>query len=192
MPIALPKRLPVAVLAADAVLWRVHRREHSPLWFGPAAGSPPSGRFDAPGGEFGICYLGESISVAVVETLVRGDQRHVLDRALLEARAATPVRVREPLRLLQFEGAGLVRLGIGAEQAHAASYADCRRLAADLFLAHPEIDGVRYRSRWDNSLFCFALFERASEKLGPPGAPQWRGAAAVIGPTLDRYELDVV
>jgi hypothetical protein len=192
MPIALPKRVRAVVLAEGSILWRVHRREHGPLWFGPAAGSPPAGRFDAPGGEFGICYFGESVSVAVLETLVRGDRRHVLDRVQLEARAATSVSTNAPMRLLQFEGAGLVRLGIGAEQAHAASYADCQRMMVDVFLAHPAIDGVRYRSRWDNSLFCFALFDRAANKLNAPDPPRWLGESAVIGPTLDRYELDVV
>jgi hypothetical protein len=191
MPIALPKRIPVATLPAGSVLWRVYRKTHDPLWFGPAPGSPPLGRFDAPGGEFGVCYFGESLGVAVLETLVRGSRR-LLDRAAVEARAASTLVTMNPMRFLQVEGAGLARIGIGAEQAHAADYADCQRMVLDLFQRHADVDGVQYRSRWDTSQLCWAIFDRAKDKLGPPGAPEWLGDGAIIGPVLDRYELDVV
>jgi hypothetical protein len=191
MPIPLPKRIPIATLAAGSTLWRVHRREHGPLWFGPAPGTPPRGRFDAPGGEFGICYFGESIGVTVLESLVRGSRR-LLDRADLDARVVSTLTTRAPLRLLQFEGPGLARLGIGAEQAHAAAYTDCRQMALDLFRNHPAADGVQFRSRWDTSLLCWALFDRAAEKLDPSWSAQWLGDGAVIGPTLDRYELEII
>jgi hypothetical protein len=191
MPIVLPRRIPTVTVPRGITLWRVHRNENHPLWFGPPAGTPPRGRFDAPAGEFGVCYFGESIGVAVLETLVRGSRR-LLDRADLESRAVSAVATGEPMRCLQFEGAGLPRLGIGAEQAHAASYADCQQMALDLFSAHPDVDGVQYRSRWDNSLLCWAVFHRAETKLGAPRGPEWLGDATVIGPTLDRYELEIV
>lgn len=191
MPIALPRRVPVVTRPAGSPLWRVHRREHAPLWFGPLPGTPPRGRFDAPAGEFGICYFGESTSVAVLETLVRGSRR-LLDRTELEARAVSTVTLREPMRFLQFEGAGLARLGIGAEQVHTPDYADYQRMTLDLHDAHPDVDGVQYRSRWDNSLLCWAVFDRALPRLNAPSTPAWLGDPAVIGPTLDRYELEIV
>ena len=131
------------------------------------------------------------MGVAVLETLVRGSRR-LLDRADLESRAVSAVATHEPMRVLQFEGAGLPRLGIGAEQAHAADYADCQRMALDLFSAHPDVDGVQYRSRWDNSLLCWAVFHRAQAKLTAPRVSEWLGDATVVGPTLDRYELEIV
>lgn len=191
MPIALPRRLPIVTRGRGAVFWRVHRREHAPLWFGPSRGTPPRGRFDAPAGEFGVCYFGESTDVAVLETLVRGSRR-VLDRTGLEARAVSTVAAREPMRFLQFEGAGLARLGIGAEHAHAAAYADCQQMALDLFNAHPDVDGIQYRSRWDNSLLCWAVFERALPRLYPPARAVWLGEPGVLEPTLDHYELEIV
>lgn len=191
MAIVLPRRIPSLTLPDGTVLWRVHRREHAALWFGPPAGSPPRSRFDAPAGEFGICYFGEGVGVAVLETLVRGSRR-LLDRADLEARLVSTVVTREPMRFLQFEGAGLARLSIGAEQAHAADYTDCQRMTLDLFNAHPDVDGVQYRSRWDNSQLCWAVFDRAQARLEAPRSSEWLGAASVIGPTLDRYQLEIV
>lgn len=191
MAIPLPHRPPVTTLPAGAAVWRVHRNAHDALWFGPAAGSPARGRFDALAGQFGICYFGMSLPVAVLETLVRGSRDRLIDRADLEARTASLFTTREPLRLLQFEGAGLVRLGIGAEQAHAADYGDTQRLALDLYERYPKIHGVQYRSRWDNSLSCVALFDRAATTLSNPAA-QWLADPAVIGPTLVQYELELV
>lgn len=190
MAIILPKRIPTVTLPLRSVLWRVHRNKHGALWFGPAPGTPPRSRFDAPAGEFGVCYFGESVGVAVLETLVRGSRR-LLDRAELEARMASTIETREPMRFLQFEGAGLARLGIGAEQAHAADYADCQQMTLDLFNAHPDVDGVQYRSRWDTGLLCWALFDRAQGKLHDQQWLRWLGDAAVIGPTLDEYELEI-
>jgi hypothetical protein len=191
MPIVVPRRIPTVTVPRGTTLWRVHHNGHHPLWFGPAAGTPPRGRFDAPAGEFGVCYFGESIGVAVLETLVRGSRR-LLDRVHLESRMASAIATREPMRVLQFEGAGLSRLGIGAEQAHAADYTDCQRMALDLFEAHPDVDGVQYRSRWDNSLLCWAVFQRGEAKLEAPRSSEWLGDAARIGPTLDRYALEIV
>jgi hypothetical protein len=191
MAIVLPRRIPTVTIPRGTALWRVHRNEHGALWFGPTAGTPSRSRFDAPAGEFGICYFGEAVGIAVLETLVRGSRR-LLDRADLEARMVSRIDTREPMRFLQFEGAGLARLGIGAEQAHAADYTDCQRMTLDLFNAHPDVDGVQYRSRWDNSLLCWAVFERAQDKLDTQQWLQWLGDAAVIGPTLDHYELEIV
>jgi hypothetical protein len=190
MPITLPRRIPTVTLAPGGTLWRVHRRVHGPLWFGPAPGTPPLGRFDAPGGEFGVCYFGESVGVAVLESLVRGSRR-LVDRADLEARAVSIIETRERMRFLQLEGRGLARLGLGAERVHAADYGDCQRMMLDLFEHHPDVDGVQYRSRWDTSRLCWAVFDRAQAKLGPPANPAWLGDPAVIGPTLDEYELEI-
>jgi hypothetical protein len=188
MPIGVPRHIPTVALPQGTILSRVHRREHGALWFGPPAGNPPHGRFDAPAGEFGICYFGESTSVAVLEALIRGSRR-LLERADLEARVVSTVTVTEPMRFLHFEGPGLAKLGIGAEQAHARDYRDCQRMTLDIFRLHPDVDGVQYRSRWDNSLLCWAVFDRAGNKLGPPRPPAWLGDAVVIGDTLDRYDL---
>src|SRR5688500_18329161 len=101
MAIVLPRRIPTVTLPRGTALWRVHRNEHGALWFGPTPGTPSRSRFDAPAGEFGICYFGETVGIAVLETLVRGSRR-LLDRADLEARMVSRIGTREPMRFLQF------------------------------------------------------------------------------------------
>src|SRR5688500_16339525 len=111
MPIRLPKNPPIVEVPVTQVLWRVHRLEHEPLWFGPAPGQPPQGRFDAASGEYGTCYFGATVGVAILETLVRGLKVPVIPRSALQARGASALALAEPLRMLQLEGKGLSSFG---------------------------------------------------------------------------------
>ncbi|HEY0035173.1 MAG TPA: RES family NAD+ phosphorylase [Longimicrobium sp.] len=188
--IMLPRRPPMVVAPPRTLLWRIHRSRLAPLWFGPAANAPPSNRFDAPAGEFGICYFGASLDVAFLETLVRGAT--VVAHADLADRSASCFATREEMRFLHFEGAGLVRLGVGADVAHGAEYGPCQQLACDLFQRHPEADGVQFRSRWDTSQLCWAIFERAAAKLGRASTREWLGDYGASGPVLERHDLAVV
>jgi hypothetical protein len=39
------------------VIVRVHQNAHAAIFFGPAAGVAPQGRFDAPSGQFRLRYV---------------------------------------------------------------------------------------------------------------------------------------
>ena len=65
MAIALPRRIPITTLAAGSPVWRVHRGGYDALWFGPGAGNPARNRFDAPGGQFGVCYFAASLGAGL-------------------------------------------------------------------------------------------------------------------------------
>jgi hypothetical protein len=187
--IRLPKRIPVAVHPPRTILWRVHRTRQGALWYGPH-GDPPSNRFDAPANEYGICYFGESLDVSFLETLVRGAD--VVEQSEVAARSASYFATAEEMRFLRFEGPGLVRLKIGGDVAHAADYAPCQRMACDLYEQHPDIDGIQFRSRWDTSSLCWAVFDRAKAKVGPALGKQSLGSYDVIGPILERHDIAVV
>ena len=187
----LPRRLPVGHLPGETQLWRIHERMHEPLWFGPSPGCPPQNRFDAPGGEFRVCYFGESLEAAFVETMVRGRSRLMVALAELHARVATAVPLARDLRLVRLHSDGLVRFSLSAAAPHAETYAECRRLAHALWNHPDEIDGIEYRSRWDDSEFCIALFDRASAALAPASPPLPLDAPAVIRPVLRRYHVGV-
>ncbi|MFL5385804.1 MAG: RES family NAD+ phosphorylase [Longimicrobiaceae bacterium] len=185
MPIHLPPDPPIVEVPVDAVLWRVHAKHRGALWFGPGRGSPPRSRFDAPDGEYGICYFGDSPGVAIIETLVRGRRAPLIPRSELELRNASSFIPTEPLRVLQLEGAGLPAFGLSTHQITGPDYSECQDLALRVWREHPRLAGIQYRSRWENSL-CWALFDRAETRLKQL-ATHWLGDPAVVGPALRPY-----
>jgi hypothetical protein len=188
MSLRLPKDPPVAEVPLDRVLWRVHRLEHGPLWFGPAAGAPPSGRFDAPRGEFGICYFAETLGVALLETLVRGGKQPLISRAQLEVRGGSVLGLAAPLRMLQLEGPGLSSFGISAHEVMGSDYAVCQELAHRVHDKFPELDGIQYRSRWDTSTLCWAVFDRAEGRIGGLVRTHRLDDASIVVPALRGYK----
>src|SRR5215207_2620007 len=173
MPIHLPPDPPVVEVPVQSILWRVHARDRDALWFGPGTGKPLRSRFDAPGGEYGVCYFGGSLGVAIIETLVRGRRVPLIPRSELEIRSATSFVPTESLQMLQLEGEGLPAFGLSAHKVTGPDYAECQDLALRVWRDHPDLAGIQYRSRWENSL-CWALFDRAEAKLGLQGT-QWLG-----------------
>jgi hypothetical protein len=80
-----------AILPAGASLVRIHRTEHDPLWFGPGPDEPPTYRFDAPDGSYGVCYLAHEPAGAFVETFLRDPE---LARPGIRILAASELRER--------------------------------------------------------------------------------------------------
>ena len=187
MPLRLPKDPPLVEVPLDQVLWRVHPLQLGPLWFGPGEGAPPKGRFDAPGGEYGTCYFGASLGVAILETLVRGSKRPLISRADLEVRGGSAFGLAAPLRMLQLEGPGLPGFGISAHEVMGSRYGACQDLARRVHAQLPEVDGIQYRSRWDTSGLCWAVFDRAEERIGGLVRTHRLDDPAVVVPALRRY-----
>lgn len=185
MPIRIPADPPIVEVPVTQVLWRVHRWDRDPLWFGP--NDPPTGRFDAPAGEYGVCYFGGTLGVALLETLVRGMKVPIIARAALEARSASAVAPARPLRMLQLEGKGLSALGISAHQVSGDELAQCQDLARRAHENLLDVDGIQYRSRWDNSELCWALFDRAQPGLAGVLGTHNLYDPAVVRPALLPY-----
>jgi hypothetical protein len=186
--IVLPDSLPIVPVEVSRPIWRVHRSDREAIWYGKAADR----RFDDPYRSFGVLYLGESPAVAVLETLVRGSDRCVVDRREWNLRSVSRVYLAGELRLLQFEGRALRRFGIGAERAHAGGYAECQELSATLHARHPNVDGIQFRSRWDTSQLCWAVFDRAEHKIRGVGAPRALRSSKVGDRVLDECEIQLV
>ncbi|HET7230127.1 MAG TPA: RES family NAD+ phosphorylase [Longimicrobium sp.] len=181
MAIHPPADPPVADLPAGAVLWRVHPRGRDALWFGRTGRY----RFDAPGGEYGVCYFGGSLGVAILETVVRGKRIPIIPRAELESRNGSTISATQPLRVLRLEGEGLPSFGLSAHRVTGPDYGECRDLALRAWQIHPGLAGIQFRSRWDNSV-CWALFDRAETKLAVLGT-SWLGDPTVVVPALRPY-----
>lgn len=188
MAIHLPADPPLAEVPVTQVLWRVHPIAYDPIWFGPAAGEPPRNRFDAPSGEYGTCYFGATLGIAILETLVRGLKVPIIPRAELRVRAGTSVSLEKPLRVLRLEGKGLASFGISADAVSGNGYEACRDLARRVHERFPEVDGIQYRSRWDTSELCWAVFDRARHRLGGVLGSQSLDDPAVVRPALLPYK----
>jgi RES domain-containing protein len=149
-------------LPIDSELIRIHHNDRRPVYFGPPAGSPPQNRFDAPGGEYRILYAAERLEGAFVETILRRPEGRILRRAYVNERAWTTLRVQRALLLAKIYDEGLQGHGIDAGLISTDDYAGSRNFALRVFNISPPIDGLAYRSRYDNGEICYALFDRVN------------------------------
>lgn len=183
------RSLPNVVIPAGSQLWRIHRRDLGAVWFGPAPGGAPCNRFDAPNGEYRICYLADSPEVAFAETLIRQTHTRMVQRPQLDERSASRIALLRDVKLARFHGPGLVRLGVGAEVAHCHPYERCQALALDLWNHVDAVDGIEYRSRWDNDRLCVALFDRAGDALDAPDHTLSLADPRLLMPILRLYDI---
>jgi RES domain len=156
--------LPLHVCAAGTRLARIYSTARSPLFFGPAAGMPPRSRWDAPAGEFRVCYLAEEPHAAFAETFLRDPGATLVETADVARRALLEVEVTRNLRLVALHGPGLRRLGATAAVC-TGPYAVSRAWALALHTHPSQPDGIRYRARHDDDGFAIALFDRAADAI---------------------------
>lgn len=152
---------PLARVARDKVLHRVHGEGRTARWYGRRDGTS---RWDDPDGEFGVLYLGRSPVGAFAETMLRTptDRNVLWSRAEQKRQAA--FRPLKPLRLAKLHGEGLAWFGVTAAQIAESDYSVPQALSRRIHDDFP-VDGIQYRSRFDNDELCVALFDRADAKL---------------------------
>jgi hypothetical protein len=149
---------------------RVHRHDRGPVFFGPAAGQPPGNRFDAPDGQYRTFYAAERIEGAFVETVLRRPAGRVLRREFVWERSFTSIEVQRQLTLAKIYDEGLQVHGIDAGAISVDRYDPSRLLALALYEEFPSVDGLAYRSRYNNGEICYALFDRVEAGvLSPSG-----------------------
>lgn len=157
-------RFPAGLLAVERragdVVVRVHHQDHGAVFFGPKPGTPPQNRFDAPSGEYRVLYAAERLEGAFVESVLRRPAGRVLRRAFVEERMWTPLRLGRPLILAKVLDEGLQFHRVDAGVSASDDYAASRALALALHTEFPALDGLAYRSRFNNGEVCFAIFDR--------------------------------
>ena len=177
------------VLRSEGERWhRIHRSAFEPLWFGPGPEQLPSGRFDAPAHEYRACYFGLSPEAAFAETLLRNPSNRILSRIDLEARSISAILLTREVLLAQLHGTGLRRLGLSTDTVHG-SYARCRDLALALWSHRRGVDGIEYRSRFDNDENCFVLFDRARDAVEIETTEGLMDDQHLLGRLLDAYDV---
>ena len=162
--------LPIIKLPALAMLVRVHRLEHHPVFFSPGPGNAPVGRFDSPSGLFGVLYLAQSFEGALAETVLRNPQRRLVDLFEITVRAMSVLALSRPVWLVEMHGPGLQALG--TDNAITTGPYDLAGAWADALHGHPdEPDGIAYASRHDPDQLCIALFSRPKTGLEVMSGP---------------------
>lgn len=145
----------------------------------PHFGASGANRFDAPGclagvPEFGSCYFGFSLEVAVAESLLHDempvDGEFRLSMATLGLRYVHRFS-GSMLRLLDLTGATLKRLSGHADLAGTASYSITQQWSLAVFRNSLDFDGFVYMSRHLNTERAVILFDRAAAKVHSKPSP---------------------
>lgn len=186
---AVSGKLPIEALRAGTVLFRIHDPKRSPLWFGPAKGSPPLNRFDDGEGAFRVLYAGLTPACAFAEKFLRNRPVRVLSVRSMHQFSVASIHVVRGLRLAQVKGPGLARLGVTAAISNG-PYEESQRLARTIWLHRDRLDGILYRARHDDDEVSVALFDRARDSVAwGPGDSTRLDAYALLPELLARYGL---
>lgn len=179
-------------IAAGTIWWRIHWQEHPPVLFGPGPGGSPRHRFDAPGGEYRIAYVGTTREASFAEVLLREPDVEFVTMRGVRSRRVTQIRVCRPVTLVALHGPGLVRAGVTAAVTTGDDYPRSREAACGIWRRPEHPEGVVYRARHDDGELSVALFDRASDAIEVVGSssldddPQWSASMAL------RYGFDFV
>lgn len=149
-------------IAAGMPLHRIHRRDHDPIFFGPA-GAVPRSRFDSPDGSYKVLYAARSLETAFGETLVRSPHISYVTSTAVKARVHSELVTARTLKLYPLVDAGVSAHGLSFTDLHGDAYARTQEVSAWVH-GNTSADGILYTSRFDNQR-CVALFDRASDAV---------------------------
>jgi hypothetical protein len=191
-PIWLAKTaLPIDLVAAGTPLFRIHRRDRDPLFFGPGKGVAPTYRFDSLMGTFGVLYVALSLAAALAETLLRNPNRRMVGYTDLAERASCDLTSARDLRVVRLYGTGLQ--AVGCDNAISTGPYDACGAWADALWSHSDIpDGIAYQSRHDSGEICLALFERTDLQLQVPNSVPLIQQLPTIAAILSAYRKSIV
>jgi hypothetical protein len=162
--------LETAVIAAASRYCRLYLEQYpDPLGFGktPSRFSDPRRR--AAKNRFGVLYLGASLKVCFLETLLRDKRNGVigkypLSEGELHLWRCAEIEVTQPLTLVDLRGDAGVRMGIPSDVARASDPALARAWSVALHVQPDAPDGIVYPSRL-NGETNLAIYDHAICKL---------------------------
>jgi len=121
------------------------------------------GRFDGPHQGYGILYVGEDEYSPFIECFGRKYEKYVSVKAVRN-RNLFKITSDRPLVLADATGPGLAQMGTDS-RISSGDYEDCRTWGQAIW-EHPQcVDGIRYRSRHDDSVYSIGLFDRVKSHL---------------------------
>ena len=156
------RRPSIARLRAGTVIHRFYSSKHDPVFFDRGRG----GRLNAPDESYGVLYAAKKLAGAFAETFLRNPGSTQLPLDLLGRKAYARLKITGALSLLQLAGPGLARVGATAEVTHTGLPYDVpQSWSAAIHSLAQNFDGIAYHARHDDQEICYALFDRAADRL---------------------------
>ena len=156
------RRPSITRLRAGTVVHRFHSSKHDPIFFDPGTG----GRLNAPDGSYGVLYAAKKPAGAFAETFLRNPGSTQLPLDLLARKSYARLTVTGTLILLQLAGPGLAHVGATAEVTHTGLPYDVpQSWSWAIHALAQNFDGIAYRARHDDNEVCYAVFDRAVDRL---------------------------
>ncbi|HYD86017.1 MAG TPA: RES family NAD+ phosphorylase [Vitreimonas sp.] len=175
--------LPVIEVSA---LFRVHRSEHHPIFFGPPKNAAPAGRFNCVCNCFRALYAAENFNGALVEGLIRNPGRRYVDPREIRMRSYSSLACSRPLRLIRLFGGGLQQ--VGSDATVVSGPHEHSRIWSKALWAHgEEADGIAYHARHDDELLCYAIWCRAERFIEVENTRPLSPADCEVTDALIRY-----
>lgn len=162
--------LDIASIAGGESFGRIHRRMFpDPFGYGKNASRFSDPRRRIPENRFGVLYLGSSLNVCFVESVLR-DQRDAiigdiyLDELELDERLYSVFQVQESLSLVDLRDDCPLRMGIPSDVVRGRTQGLARNWSLALYEHPAMVDGIIYPSRLNNQTN-LAIYDRAVRKL---------------------------
>ncbi|MER9606472.1 RES family NAD+ phosphorylase [Mesorhizobium sp. M0243] len=189
-------KLEIETISPGRTFGRIYWNTYpDPLGYGKSLSrfSDPRRRVDA--NRFGVLYLGDSLKVCFLETVLRDRREGTLDDLPIEEVELTQRRYAEiaataDLRLVDLRGDNAVRMGVPTDVVRAQRQNLARRWSL-AFHEHPsEPDGIIYPSRL-NGAINLAIYDRAIPKLQPKRVLTLLGARG-LAQVLEDFRVGLV
>ncbi|MER9056687.1 RES family NAD+ phosphorylase [Mesorhizobium sp. M0910] len=189
-------KLEIETLSRGRTFGRIYWSTYpDPLGYGksPSRFSDPRRRVDA--NRFGVLYVGDSLKVCFLETVLRDRREGILDdlpidEAELTRRRYAEIATTTDLRLVDLRGDNAVRMGVPTDVVRAQRQNLARRWSL-AFHQHPsEPDGIIYPSRL-NGATNLAIYDRSIGKLQPKRVVTLLGALG-LAQVLEDFRVGLV
>jgi RES domain len=158
--------LPIRTIEQDTNFFRVHWQANDALYFNNKKNKEEQLRFNDPTGRYGVLYAAKDSYTAFRESFGGLTFRRI-GRDILEAKCLTVLKPTRNLNLVDLSSYGLSRIGSDAKEmtSTANNYSLCKSWSKLLHDRDVRVDGLYYRSRYDPSRFCLALFDRVKDSI---------------------------
>ncbi len=188
-PADLDDREPL-IASVDQVWFRIYQLRRGPIFFGRGR----THRFNAPGSEFGVMYMGGDEHCAFVETLGQETGCRIVTTAELLKRGWARVSLSRSVRLIDLVASGgLARIGADA-RLFAGEHSVSQRWAKALWAHRARPDGILYPTRHDPARPACALYDHCETLVTarPLGCVADPKHSALLGNILDTYGFELI